>query len=196
MKNLFSTENYPTVEPNELVVGARWAWTRPDITSAYPTTAYTLKYRFNLLSANGAVKTFTATKTDGAHVVEVASATTADYAKGDYSWQAVVVRDSDNEEVVVDQGYSILITKMSGETADSRSHTYITLMAIRATIQGSATREQQSHTIAGRSLSRRSLEELTKLEQEYNRRWNDEVRNQRRKSGRKAGNRVLAKMRA
>lgn len=196
MNNLFDSANYPQSEPDELVVGARWAWTRPDITNAYPTSAYTLKYRFNLMVSNGAVKTFTAAKTGGAHVVEVAAATTAAYTAGDYSWQAVVVRDSDSEEVTVDSGFSVFVPKLSGSTADTRSHAYITMKAIEAVIQGVATKEQQSYSIAGRSLTRYSHKELVDFYERYKRMWKAEMEAKRRKSGRKTGSRVLVKMRA
>lgn len=197
MKNLFDSATYPDREPDELVVGSRWGWTRSDITSAYPTATYTLKYRFNLMTANGAVVEFTASKTASAHVVEVASDTTAGYTKGDYLWQAIVVRDSDDEEVTVDSGYSILIPKLAdGSTADTRSHTYITLKAIEAVLQSVATKEQQSHSIAGRSLSRYSHSELVEFHEKYERKWKAEVEEKRRKSGRSTGKRVLVKMRA
>ena len=36
MSNLFDRANYPTQEPDELVVGDRWVWRRDDLVSEYP----------------------------------------------------------------------------------------------------------------------------------------------------------------
>lgn len=195
MENRFDSDNYPSREPDELVVGERWAWKRPDITDAYPTATYTLVYRFSILTSTGTVTSITAGKVSSAHVVEVSQATSGNYAAGEYYWQAVVVRDSDSEEVIVDSGYWTIVTDLDS-AVDTRSHNYITLMAIRANIEGTATKDQQSYSIAGRSLNRRSIEELTTLERDYARRWKAEKEEKRRKSGRTQSNRVLAKMSA
>lgn len=195
MKNQFDSENYPDREPDQLVVGERWAWKRPDIAAAYPTATFTLKYRFSIQNATGTVTEITATKSGSAHVVEVSQTDTSGYAAGDYFWQAVIIRDADSEEVVVDSGYWELQPNLD-EAVDTRSHNYITLMAIRAVIEQTATKEQASYSVAGRSLSRRNLEELMELEREYLRRWQNEKKEKRRQSGRKIGNRVLAKLSA
>lgn len=170
MDNLFDSANYPTAEPGILGVGDRWAWTRPDITTAYPTASYTLKYRFIGQEAGGSVIEIVADKVVSAHVVTVATTVTIDYAPGTYEWQAIVVRDSDSEEVVVSRGYSTL----KASTGDTRPWTYRVLMAIRATIEGTASKEDSSYSIAGRSLSRRSVSELLELEKEFQARWTSE----------------------
>jgi hypothetical protein len=195
MENKFDSDNYPDQEPQELAVGARWAWTRSDITKTYPTASYTLKYKFSLLDSAGTVGTITATKSDSAHVVEVAVSTTESFAAGDYYWQAVIVRDSDSEEVVVDTGYWTLINDLDADV-DTRSHNYKVLKAIESCIEGTATKDQQSYAIAGRSLSRRSIEELLMLKNEYRRLWNEEKREKRRKAGRNVNNDVFARFTA
>lgn len=196
MKNLFDSANYPNQEPDELAIGSRWGWTRSDITSVYPTATYTLKYRFSLLTSAGTLIEITASKTASAHVVDVGTNVTSDHTAGDYSWQAVIVRDSDSEEVVVDTGFVTLLPDVGDCAVDTRSHNYKVLTAIRATIEGTATRDQMSYSIAGRSLSRRSMDELLKLKTHYETLWNNEVEAKRRKSGRKVSNRVLVKMSA
>ena len=44
MANLFDRANYPTQEPDLLVVGDRWVWRRPDLVADYPTADYALTY--------------------------------------------------------------------------------------------------------------------------------------------------------
>lgn len=194
MNNLFDTDNYPDSEPKELTIGARWAWTRSDITEAYPTASYTLKYRFIQQDSSRLKVDITAAKTGDAHVVEVSQSVTSKYVPDEYQWQAVVVRDSDSEELVVDRGYIELLPDFEADK-ESRSWVYRTLQNIRATIEGTASQEQSSYSIAGRSLSRRSLEELTALEREFSQRWQQEKAARDRKQGRKGDQkRIYLKM--
>jgi len=47
MANLFDASNYPSQEPETLVVGDRWVWQRPDLVTDYPTDQYALTYEFH-----------------------------------------------------------------------------------------------------------------------------------------------------
>lgn len=190
MNNLFDTDNYPDAEPTELVIGSRWAWKRSDITDAYPTSLYTLKYVFADQERLSNKIEITASKISNAHVVEVPIATTGTYYSGDYFWKAIVIRDSDSEEVAVSEGHATLKT----QSGDIASHTYKVLLAIRAVIEKKASKDQMSYSINGRSLARYTFEDLTKLEQHYTRRWNNEKSAVDRKNGRAGKHRVLTKM--
>jgi hypothetical protein len=192
--NRFDPANYPDSEPTEVFVGERWAWTRSDITAAYPTASYTLSYRMCLQDASHRDIDITATKSDSKHVVEVGQSTTDGYDDGLYWWQAIVTRDSDSEEVVVGQGYIEIKADLDGHTGDTRTQAYKILSAIRATILGTASNEQSSYSIAGRSLSRRSIDELLQLEKEFARRWDKEKEAIDRAAGRAKSNRVLLRM--
>lgn len=192
MQNLFDTDNYPATEPTELVAGALWAWTRPDITEAYPTADYTLKYRLSLQISPFTVINITAAKTGDAHTVQETS--TGTNPAGEYAWQAVLVRDSDDAEVVVDTGLLTVLPAVSGGV-DTSSWVYQVLTAIRATLKGTASKEQQEFEIAGRRIVSRSINELLDLEKEFARRWRQERQEIDRKNGRK-GRRVLVGMSA
>lgn len=195
MDNLFDTGNYPDAEPAELVAGDRWAWTRSDITAAYATASYTLKYRFNPLDG-GTPWEVNAGKVDSAHVFEVPQATTAAYASSECAWAAIIVRDSDDEAVTVDSGYVTIQPDLGAASGTTRSWVYTTLAAIRATLQGTATTDQQEFSIAGRTLIRRSPQELLELERDFARRWESEKGEVNRKAGRSGKSRVLVKMSA
>lgn len=190
MKNLFDSENYPSQEPKKLINGARWAWKRSDVADVYPTDTYTLKYS---ISSQGDVKdyTITASKVDGDHVVEVSSSET-NYNPGDYLWKAIIVRDSDSEEVVIDEG----IFEVKSQNGEVSSHVYRTLKAIQATIEGKASSDQLSYSINGRSLNRYTYDELIKLEKRYLSRWAKEKSDLERENGRKANNRVRVRLNA
>ncbi len=192
MKNQFDINNYPDSEPSELVAGSRWAWTRPDITEAYPTADYTLKYQFIELAEDGSEFTHNANKTDSKHVFELAIADTSGISKGDYILRAIIIRDSDSEEVVIDE--HLLLVKT--ESDDARTHVYKVLMAVRALIEGKATTDQQTLTVNGRTLTRFTPEEWIKLENEYSKRWLREKQALDRKNGRSGSNKTLIQMSA
>ena len=196
MENKFDTASYPDSVPAELTAGSRWAWTRSDITAAYGTSLYTLKFRFSLLEDPFTDYEITAGKVSAAHVVEVASADTAAYTAGAYTWTAVVVRDSDSEEVSVDTGFLSIKPDLGASPGDTRSYVYQVLTAIRATLLDSATKSQKRLVINGRELENRSHSELLGLEREFSKRWREEQRDIDRKAGRPAGSRVLVKMSA
>jgi hypothetical protein len=196
MNNLFDTANYPDAEPAELAAGDWWAWTRSDITDAYPTTLYTLKYRFSPLDVSSDAWTIAAGKVSTAHVVEVSQAATAAYPSTYCAWRAIVVRDTDAEEVTVDQGHVEITPALGTTSGTQQSWVYQTLAAIRATLKGTASNEQAEYTIAGRSLVRRTPSELLELEREFTNRWNAEKAEADRKAGRAVNNRVLATMSA
>jgi hypothetical protein len=196
MDNQFDSTKYPDAVPAELTAGARWAWTRSDITNAYPTASYTLSFRFRELASPYTQQTITAGKVSSAHVVTVAIADTASaYVAGDYSWQAIITRDSDGEQVQVDQGLVTILPDITG-AGTSASWVYRVLMAVRATIEGTASKEQSAYSIGGRSLSLRSVAELLELEKDFARRWRDEKNAIDRNAGRTSGSRVLVKMSA
>lgn len=188
MDNLFDT--YPDAEPAVLTSGSLWAWTRQDITDAYPPSLYTLRYRLALQVSPYTVKTITAGKVSSAHVVEV---TDPDYDAGTWRWQAVVVRDSDSAEVIVGTGMVEVIAKVSGAVLDTSSWVYKVLTAIRATIQGSASKAMAVTTINGRTLQSRTLAELLELEREFASRWDAE---QRRAGVKRPSRRALVSMSA
>lgn len=192
MKNLFNSENYPDAFPSELTAGARWAWKSPEVTAAYPTDAYTLKYNIVQLASPAGEWTFTAGKVDSSHVVEESD--TGDFIAGDYRWQAVVVRDSDLAEVVVDSGDLYIQPDFSN--SPEKSWVYQVYTAIRSAVLEGAGSGQRRVEIAGRVIEWRSYAELVGLEKEFSRRWSDEKAERDRKAGRKTGGRVLIKMSA
>ena len=81
MANLFDASNYPSQEPETLVVGDRWVWQRPDLVTDYPTDQYALTYEFHCETGGGGSHQFTitASETTTAYIVEVDSSTTANY---------------------------------------------------------------------------------------------------------------------
>lgn len=187
MKNLFDSDNYPDDLPSELPSGDRWAWTRSDLTEIYGVTDYDLVYKFTQLEEPHGEFTQTADSGSGAFVFEIHANDSGDYPPGEYSWSAVIKRKSDDAEVTVDRG----VVEVSGGVA----WTYQVLCKIKATILGTASRDDAAYSIQGRSLSRRSPAELQELHDIYERRWKEQKRKIDNANGRATSNRILARMR-
>lgn len=192
MANLFDRANYPTQEPDLLVVGDRWVWRRPDLVAYYPTADYALTYEFHEDSGGGGSHKFsiTATETSTDYIIEIASATTANYQTGDYHWYAFITRTSDSERIAVDDGYAKIELNFADTNADHRSHAKKVLDAIEATIEGRASQDQMSYSIAGRSLSRMSIDDLLKFRDRYKAEYNLELKKWRIKNKQDTGNTI------
>lgn len=192
--NKFDSANYPSSEPQAIVAGSRLAWKRPDITESYPTATFSLKYTLQRWGSTSDYIEIDAAKVSDEHVVTVDASVSAAYPSGEYAWQAVVVRDSDSAEVIEDEGVVTIYPAAGAADNTERGWVYLALEAIRATIARTATTDQQSFVVAGRELSRRTPEELMKLEREFSARWDWVKRDIDRQAGRPNSNRVLARM--
>lgn len=164
MANDFDSTNYPKTVPEDLIAGDRWAWKKTDLTEYG--TGYTLTYELTL-NGGAAPITLTATYSGGEYLVEVAAATTAAYTAGDYSWSALMTRDSDSERVRVGAGTLTVKPDPAVSAADPRTHARKALDAIEAVIENRATKDQESYSIAGRSLSRMNIADLLTFRDRY-----------------------------
>jgi len=195
MANLFDRDNYPQQEPETLVVGDRWVWKRPDLVSDYPTDQYALTYEFHCDSGGGGNHKFTitATETTDAYIVEVDSSTTAAYNAHQYKWYAYITRSSDSERVAVDSGITTLVANYADTNADLRTHAKKVLDAVQAVIENRATIDQSSFSIAGRSLSRMSIDELHSLRDRYEAKYNKELQKAKIRNNKPTGNTIGVK---
>lgn len=193
MSNAFDSGNYPTQIPQVLVAGDRWAWKRTDLSTDYGAD-YTLSYELTKFGGSTPI-TATASLSGTEYIVEVSQATTAAYAAGDYSWAEIITRDSDSERIRLDYGTLVIKPDPAISTADPRSHSRIVLDAIRAVIEGRATLDQQSYTIAGRELVRTPIPDLLALETRYSQKvkTEDDAENIRR--GLNSGSQIVVRMR-
>jgi hypothetical protein len=192
MANLFDRANYPTQEPDILVVGDRWMWRRPDLASIYDPSEYALTYEYHRDSGGGGVNQFTitATETSNDYIIEVPSTTTDAYVANAYIWYAFITRSSDSERIAVDNGRAELIDDFADSNADVRSHAKTVLDAIEATIEGRASQDQMSYSIAGRSLSRMSIDDLMTFRNRYRAEYLEEIKKSRIKNKQDSGNLV------
>ena len=189
MANIFDRTNYPTLEPETLVVGDRWVWKREDLISDYPSSTYGITYKFSKDSGgtSGNTLSVTATAITSAWVVEVASATTANLGTGTYKWQLYVTRTADSERETLATGFTEVVDNYSAVSSDLRSFAKKAVDNLEAVIQNRATIDQASFSIGNRSLSRMSPEELHAMYDKYKAIYEKETKLARIKSGKKSG---------
>ena len=190
MSNAFDRENYPQKEPSTLVLGDYWAWKRDDLADTYPIGSYALTYEFHEDSGGGGVHKFTltATETNDTYYIEAASSSTTGYAVGDYIWEAYITKASDSNRVMVDSGRTTISQNLADTNADLRSHAKKVLDAIEAVIENRASMDQSSMSIAGRSLSRMSIDELMTFRDRYKAEYLKEIKLARIRNGQGTGN--------
>ena len=194
MTNAFDAVNYPEIEPGVLIAGDRWLWKRTDLATDYPVASFTLKYSLRLQGSGTTEVEITATGSGTEYLIEVASSDTAAFAAGTYEWQAYLTRDSDSERLTIGRGISEVRPNRDAATTDPRSHVKKVLDAIRAVIEGTATKELSFLQVAGLGLNRRSPTELMTLERRYAHHYQAELRLQRRHQGKRSGLQILSRM--
>lgn len=192
MSNLFDSSNFPTSEPVELQLGDFWAWKRTNLSTDYPTAQYSLSYEFNLNEGSTASNfTLTATEANDEYIISTSSTTS--YTKGTYNWIAYITRSSDSARIKVGEGFTEIQENYATTSASVRSHAKIVLDSIEAVIENRATMDQSSMSIAGRSLSRMSVDELMTFRDRYKAEYMKEVKMARIKNNRGSGNTVKVK---
>ena len=189
MSNKFDSTNYPSQVPTELQLGDFWAWKRDDLSSDYPVASYSLSYEFNLVDgATASNFTITATESNNTYIIEASN--TASYAKGNYNWVSYMTRSSDSARVKLEEGFVDVQDNYATTSASVRSHAKIVLDSIEAVIENRANIDQASMSIAGRSLSRMSIDELLTFRDRYKAEYLKEVKIQRIKNNRGSGNTI------
>ena len=141
----------------KLIAGDTWKWTVP--ACGYSAAdGWTLKYFFR---GPGKLDVTATTGDDGGFAIEVPAATT-DVPAGTYAWQIIVSNASGERREIARGTVEILPNiEKQGEGYDGRSWVKRTLDALRAVLEGNATREEKYYQIAGRSIGFMSVSELT-----------------------------------
>lgn len=141
--------------PTEIRAGDTLSFTRT--LSDYPASAgWSLSYV--LINASGKI-TLSSTPDADVHSFTVAAGDTASYSPGDYKFVSFIIKNTTRH--TVDQGSVTILPDLISETVmDGRSHAEICLANIETVLAGKATADNYSYSIAGRSLSKYSWEEL------------------------------------
>lgn len=160
-----------TIEPERIRSGDTIRWRREDLLS-YPASLWTLTY---ILLMTGRQIVITASADGNNFVVNVPAATSASYIAGTYSWTAAVSNGA--ERYTVSTGKMEVLPNPATQTAglDTRSHAKKVLDALEALLEGKATRDAQSITIAGQSITKMNPEELLRWRNFYRVEYNAEL---------------------
>jgi hypothetical protein len=167
-------DTVPEGEPLTLVAGDTWVWQRSDLSSDYPLGLYTLNYSMQREGDTAAPMTFAAFEIGSIYKVIVAATTTVSKSAGNWRWVAYMVRSADAARVAIGSG--LFVVKPDPASAyDARSHAVKILAAIESLIEGRAASDVNSYSIAGRSLTKLSVDDLLRWRAYYKR----EVRRER-----------------
>ena len=193
MNNLFDSTQYPTTEPEVLVVGDRWVWKRTDIGTDYAPSSYALSYRARLLGAGSTNFSFTASESGTDYIVEVSSSTTTSLTAGIYQWAMYITRSSDSERFALDTGKFEVQTNLVTSSADPRSHAAKMVDYLETTLESLAQKLTTAYSVSDRSNTLRSMDEV-RGELNYQKTvYNREIQKDRAKSGKRTGQNILVR---
>jgi hypothetical protein len=192
MANKFDSTNYPTTEPAELQLGDFWAWKKTDLSDDYPVADYSFSYEFNIIDGATAINfTLSASESNNEYIIQTTD--TSSYTKGEYNWVSYITRTSDSARIKISEGFTEIQDNYAATTASVRSHAKKVLDAIEAVIENRATMDQSSMSIAGRSLSRLTIDELLTFKNTYKAEYLKEIKKARLKNNKASGNSIKAR---
>ena len=192
MANLFDAANAPEGEPKEVVVGDFIQWKRSDLTD-YPTSSgYTAEYVARITGGGSTEIKMpqSASSTDDYYLFTVSSDTSASFLPGLYHWQLEITQTSSGNRIVVDTGDFTAIPDMDSNQADPRIHAEIMVDKIEALLQGKADSDVANYSIAGRSLTKLSFQELLDARDHYKREIVKHTNNELIKKGKSNGSTI------
>lgn len=172
MANLFDAANAPEGEPTEIVVGDFLQWKRSDVADDYPTgDGFTAEYvaRITGGGVNEIKLPQAAGSTDDFYLFSVSTDNSAQYEAGLYFWQLEITQTSSGNRIIVDSGQFTIAPDLDGTGADPRIHAEIMLDKIETLLAGKADSDVASYSIAGRSLTKLSFQELLDARDKYRR---------------------------
>ena len=190
MANLFDPAQSPTVEPETVVVGDFIQWRRTDLGSDYPNTAYTMTYVARITAGGSTEIQLAGTAYQSDYLFTVASSVSEDFTPGFYHWQLEAVRNSDSNRIVIDRGFFTAVPDLDVNGSDPRTHAEIMLAKIKSLLEGKADADVANYSVAGRSLTKLSFDELIKARDYYQEEYNKEVQKQRISKGQPTGSTI------
>lgn len=167
MANLFDADQAKEGEPTEIVVGDFIQWKRSDLVDDYPLSDYSVEYVARITGGGSSEIKVAATETGGTYLITVDSATSAEFTAGYYHWQLEVTKTSTGDRIVVDRGAFTAVVDLDDNQADPRLFEEKMLAKIESILLGKADADVSSYSIAGRSLTKYSYQELQDLHDQY-----------------------------
>jgi hypothetical protein len=182
MSNLFDAAEAPEGEPLQIVAGDFVQWKISNLVDDYPTDSYTLVYTARI---SGARDEFQITATGQTSHYLVTASSTSGYTPGNYDWQQEIVRNSDSARIILKRGTWRVLADLDIPGTDLRSHAALMVSKIESILVGKADSDVSSYSIAGRSLSKMSFQELIEARDYYRAEYQKEKSAEDAKNGRK-----------
>lgn len=167
MANLFNADNAPEGEPLEIVVGDFLQWKRSDLVEDYPSATHTAEYVARVTQGGGSEIKLAGVGSADYYLFTVDSATTADFDAGFYHWQLEVTETSSGNRIVVQRGEFRAVVDLDVNGTDPRTHSEIMLDKIETILEGKADSDVSNYSIAGRSLTKMTFDELMVARDRY-----------------------------
>jgi len=147
--------------PTTINAGDKVTWT--ETLSDYPATTYTLA--IDLRSKDRPPITITAATSGSDYLITILSVVTKLWKSGIYQWQAFVYTGTGPDyttKITIERGTLEILPNLTlfSSSDDGRSHVKRVLDSLEAVIEGKATADQISYSIAGRSISKMSPSEI------------------------------------
>jgi len=117
--------------------------------------------------AGGAATTAIATDTGATYRVRLSATQTAPLTAGAYVWAALAVHDAGDDRCHVAQGHVRIAADPATATGDTRSHAEKIVAAIDATLAGRASKDADSLSIEGRTITHTPVPDLLRLRGVY-----------------------------
>ena len=186
MANLFDADNAPKEVPRAIVIGDLVQFKLTQFSTDYPNTSHSMT--FMARSGTGANVEFSiaASNSGDDYLFSASSNATAAFTAGLYHYQIEVLETSSNNRLILDQGELDVTVDLDVNAVDPRTHAEKMLQKIEAVLENRADADVSSYSIAGRSLTKMSPEELLTWRDNYRR----EVKAHRRKLDVKHGRRT------
>lgn len=161
----------PTSVPAVFVKGDTVKFNITD--SDYPASEGALGFFF--VNADGSFTETTSTADGDTHNIVISATDSGLVTAGTFSYQGRYTHTATSEETTIREGTTTVKPEFTDTAYDNRSTVKTTLDALEATIQGKASGDQASMSIAGRSIARYSPEELLVWLDKYKRMYQDEL---------------------
>ena len=169
MANLFEADNAPEGEPSEIVVGDFLQWKRSDLVGDYPSSDYSAEYVARITGGGASEIKLPGVGSANYYLFTVLSADSAQFDPGYYHWQLEITETSSGNRLVVDQGDFTAIPDLDSNQADPRIHAEKMITKIETILEGKADSDVSNYSIAGRSISKMTFDELLAARDLYRR---------------------------
>ena len=154
--------------PAHLTAGDDWVFTLPALGQAWPAPDYSLSLLL-VPEAGGNVIDTPGSFEGGVWTVSVAATATGAMLPGAWSWAIRVQEAASGAKQTVARGGIDVLPDPALSDQDTRADAERILAAIEARIEGRITKDADSYSIEGRSISRMPIEQLLRLRGLYQR---------------------------